>query len=42
VKELPSGFIEVAAAFVGNDEFDGCSTPDLGISGVCLTAVENL
>lgn len=32
VKELPSGFVEVIASFIGNDEFDGCSTPDLHIS----------
>jgi len=32
VKELPGGFVEVIAALVGNDEFDGCGTSDLHVS----------
>jgi len=34
VKELASGFVEVVAALVGNDQFDGCGTSDLHISDV--------
>jgi len=34
VKELPGRFVEVVAVLVGDDEFDGCGTPDLHISDV--------
>jgi len=34
VKELASGFVEVVAALVGNDQFDGYGTSDLHISDV--------
>jgi hypothetical protein len=40
MKELPSGFVEVVAALIGNDEFDRRGTPDVHISDLSLTVLK--
>jgi hypothetical protein len=40
VKELSSRFVEVVAALVGNDKFDGRGTSDLHISDVYPTILK--
>jgi hypothetical protein len=39
VKELLSRFVEILMSLVGNDKFDGRSTPDLHVSDLGLTVL---